>query len=1035
MIKRIANILGIDIIPRWLLVRLFILATAFGGFHAIMFTSAVSLFIFNNKLSSFPEATALSGLLGVIVYNLYKFLNQEFVYRNVIRLFFLFTVLCLSVAIFLPKISENFSMPFLLYVIWLPVTIIGEQIIIGIGDKIIIIRLQQNLRRFIESGIILGTVVFSIIIAVLSNAGIRVPIFIPSLVLIAAVVIESDYLIKRLELKGQQNEEQVDSIISLFSDLPQKFKMLSLIIFTFISVINFVFIDYSFLNVLSISYSSYEDQVVFLSFFLATIMIINLIFKLFVYQNLIKTFRINNVLYLSSCFLLFILLTLTILIFVPAHSNFYQPTILVFMLVVFGRFFAFLFRESLELNVFRLIISAFSTYGKKLISPTVLNLLNFWACLLSGLILLLIVSFDFQRIYAVMFSNQFFVLCWVFASALLVFNYSGLINKNIEKLSAVTFNRGENQTMSLKDRLLISTNLSGMKYLLNYQRQYQPFDFQKSINEIPDTIQHKLGIVKNEIIGTNMGKTTVSNLPRDAVMGINFYDSDESYKLNDIESLASSYRIKDRIKAVRKIAESGEMKYRDIFKMLLRDNDDEVKRNAFIAVVSYHNSEIIAETIEYINHEEFSTLVSEVLAKLGDNIIVPLQLEFNKTDVDFKIQLQIIKIVSKINSLKSRDFLIDKLVYPNKLIVFEASTALLEQSNIETLYNNSILNQAINKTIGIAAWLIAKDVSIDNISQRDPVKKALFEEYSRTIDLLFILLQLKYNSSVFAHLKKDFINSSSNEQNEFNVELLNQIVDDTGKEQLFPLLHNNQKSVKIEQLQKFFPIQVNKPLESLSEIIVADSSYANIWLKACALKLYIEKSDDPDAMELYAQIFNPNLLIAEIAFFGIYQKYPGKIENLMDRIPPLLKNRIFNVLEFGDLHEYKLIYNKVIALQGISYFNKLAGHLLIPFAEMLEDFKLNKGDSKFLKCSEEEVLPVFFIPYGEISLTDLHKRNTRLNNNNLYGLGLYADGITLNAFSTSVIYFARPEHIGHLVINYEELSDALFKYIQNSNFY
>jgi hypothetical protein len=548
-------------------------------------------------------------------------------------------------------------------------------------------------------------------------------------------------------------------------------------------------------------------------------------------------------------------------------------------------------------------------------------------------------------------------------------------------------------------------------------------------------MQHKLGIVKNEIIGTNMGTSAGASLPRGTEMGINFYDSDESSKINDIESLASSYRIKDRIKAIRKIAESGDMKYRDIFKMLIRDNDNEVKRNAFIAVASYFNTEIIAETLEYINNEEFSNIVAEVLARLGDHVIVPLQFEFNKVDIDFKTQLQIIKIVSKINSLKSRDFLIDKLVYPNKWIVYETSNALLEQSNIAKLYNNNILKQAVDKTIGIAAWLIAKDISIDSISQSNPIKKALFEEYSRTIDLLFNLLQLKYNSAVFAHLKKEFIHSSSNEQNEFYVELLNQIVDDAGKEKLFPLLHNNQKSVKIEQLQKFFPIQINKPLEALSDIIVADSSYASIWLKACALKLYIEKIDNPDALELYAQIFNPNLLIAELAFFGIYKKYPDKIENLMDRIPPLLKNRIFNILEFGDMYEYRLIFNKVIALQGISYFNKLAGHLLIPFAEMLEDFKLNKGDSKFLKCSEEEVLPVFFIPYGEISLTDLHKRNAKLSNNNLYGLGLYADGITLNASSPSVIYFTRPEHIGYLVINYDELSDALFKYIQNSNFY
>lgn len=1027
MIKRVSNILGIAIIPRWLLVHLLILAIAFGGFTAVMFISVISFFIVGKALPNYPEAIAISGFLGILVYQYYKYLNQSFRYRVVIRFFFLFVAFCLALAFLLPKVSENYSAIFILFVAWLPVTITGEQVIIGIAEQIIVPRLQQNLKRFIEAGIITGAILFSIGIAVLSHFGISPMVYIPSFALILIIVIESEILIKRLELKSQEKEEQVESVISLFSGMPQKLKMLSLVLFTLLSVINFVFIDYSFLTVLSSAFTDYKDLVMFLAIFFAATMGVNLAFKLFVYQNLIKTFRINKALFLPSVFLLGVLVVLGALYFIPHHLNFLLPARLIFLTILLGRFFAYILRESFEVNVFRLILSAFSTYSQKIISPNVGNLLRFWGYLLAGLVFLLIASLGFRYTHTHLLSNMAFVVCWIVVSAILIFNYSGLIKLNIEKLSAIAITKVEDKAKQLKERLVISSNLAGMKYLLNYQRHYQPFDFQKSLQEIPDSVRNKLGLANEVGVSATNEHTSTE---------ISFYDSDENLKITDIELLASSIRIKDRIRAAHKIAESGEPKYSPLFKMLIRDNDDEVKRAAFLSVVKYYNSEIIGELIEYINHEEFSNIVSDVLAKIGDNALAALQEGFYKPEVDFRTQLQIIKIVGKMNSFKARDFLIDKLIYPNKWIAYEASDVLLGQSTVEALYHNATINKAIHSVTGVAAWIIALDLSIENVSDKHPVKTALFEEYSLTVQLLFNLLQLKYNSHVFSFLKNRFIYSTSNEQNEFNVELLQKvIVDEDVKERLFPLLHNNQKSVKIEQLKKFFPLQMKSKIDALCDIIVADSSHVSTWLKACALKLYIDLNEDPAEMEISAQVFNPNPLISEIAFFGIYQKFPGKIEALMDRIPPRLKNRVLEVLKFGNFYEYKLLFNKVIALQRISYFNKISGHHLIPLAEMLEEFKLYKSESRFIKCSEEEVLPALFVPQGEVTLLDMHRRNSKLGNNNLYGLGLYAGGITLSAYSESVIYFARPENIGHLVINYDELSAAFYKYIQNSNFY
>jgi ATP:ADP antiporter, AAA family len=469
--------------------------------------------------------------------------------------------------------------------------------------------------------------------------------------------------------------------------------------------------------------------------------------------------------------------------------------------------------------------------------------------------------------------------------------------------------------------------------------------------------------------------------------------------------------------------------------MLLRDTDDEVKRNALMVVVNYNNSDILSEVIKYINHEEFSILVSEVFTKIGDEALPLLSILFYRTETDLKIQAQILKIVGKIASQQAIDFLIDKLNYPNKWIIKETVSTLNDNKLNSDFRNNKNLHQAIFKTIGVLAWLLSKDVSVGNIRKSEPLKKALDDEYQLTLELLFHLLQLKYQNGLIEYVNINFNQLQTNEQKELYVELLSHIIDQDIQSRLLPLLHNNQKTEKVEQLKYYYPIEKTNQKNAVRDLLNADYEFVCNWTRACALKYYIELEDNLEAEEIIAQIFNPELMIAELAFFCIYKKNPLIIENITHRLPARLKNRVISVLKKGPLYEYCLTFNKVISLQKISYFQKMMGFSLVPFAEVLTEIFLAKNESIYLKCSVEEVLPVFFEPYGDISLIDMQKRKIRLTQSYLYGLGLYAGGVNINAFSDSVLYIAQPEQIGYLVINYEELSDVLFKYIQNSNFY
>jgi hypothetical protein len=249
------------------------------------------------------------------------------------------------------------------------------------------------------------------------------------------------------------------------------------------------------------------------------------------------------------------------------------------------------------------------------------------------------------------------------------------------------------------------------------------------------------------------------------------------------------------------------------------------------------------------------------------------------------------------------------------------------------------------------------------------------------------------------------------------------------------LLHNNHKSEKVKQLQHIYPISLKTEDQALREIINTDLSYVSLWTKACALNTYIGRENLNNLDDIYSQVFNPELLLSEVAFAGLLKYHKEKIGELFNRLPIFQKKHLWNIFFSEKNFDHKLLFNKVLFLQKISVFEKVKGHHLIPFAEILKEHYLNNENPKFINCSEEDVLPVFTVSHGDVSIVDIQKRTFRLNRNYLYGLGLYAGGITLNTYSEAIIYMAEPEQIGTLVINYEELSDALFKYIQNSNFY
>ena len=74
MIKKVIFSLGINVLPKWFIFHLTIIAGILGAFNAFLFTYALSGFITEHLIPYFPEAIALSGIIGIVLFNLHNYL-------------------------------------------------------------------------------------------------------------------------------------------------------------------------------------------------------------------------------------------------------------------------------------------------------------------------------------------------------------------------------------------------------------------------------------------------------------------------------------------------------------------------------------------------------------------------------------------------------------------------------------------------------------------------------------------------------------------------------------------------------------------------------------------------------------------------------------------------------------------------------------------------------------------------------------------------------------------------------------------------
>jgi hypothetical protein len=1014
----------------WSVSLLSVQAILLGFFVALFFIDATANFLVFHTVRVLPEAFVASALAGIIIMQIIHATDSLKSQRLKFFLQYFFIFISFAGLIGLQFLTYTKFFLFFYFAAFIPFSII-----------LVNIMRSTTLSLKITNSTLLVNIIDAVYIIGVILAGVWAYLFkrtniIPIEYILAAVlcvILLLQLVIGNYKSRPQITEQYIKPIktlISYFSELPLKGILLVTGLFIILSAVSFSLIDYTFLNSLGTLYPSTVKLTKFLILFILSTTILSYIFKLFVYQNLIKTFKLNKAIIFAPLISIGAVSAIAFMTLFPKRFNMDTVYALMFLSLVFSRIFIQLIRESFEFYSLKLNLVSQESLSNRKIDSGVLTTFNFWAFFFSGIVLMILKSVEVNNMQQRLLINLGVALLWL----LIAFALNRTYNKSLQRFVKGLTNSNPVKTDNNKEvvKEFDGNNISYLRYILNYQSYYQPHHFHKVVKQLPDNLKARLGITisKNSFFENGSSPSNSSSNGQ----GSSYFDSTKgSTSGYVIESLTESISTSDRIRAVRLITESKNPKYINILKVLIRDPDDEVKRQAISAITKFKSTDLIYEALEYLAHEDYADLVCDVLMEIGPDAVKPLSHTFNNPNIDIRYQTKIIKTIAQIPSVESNTFLLSNLEYPNKSIVYEAALALIKTEYKPSPSESSTLLRAIDKAVGNCAWLLNMSLIFERDNKTAYLHSNLVEEYKYTFELLMVLMEIRYGKALVNYLKQSRREGASNEQKEYVIEILNLVIEPELKLKLFPLLHNNSRSEVVKQLQNQYPIS-EKPTETaIKELINIDLGYISKWTKSTAIIALSQFQDVSQSEDIIAQLYNPEPILSEAAVYSIRKWGNKSFSALESRLPDRIYPKLRLLSENIDLNKYHLLNQKVFYLKKLHYFSHVKGESLLHLAEVMDGILLLTGHSLIFETKADEILPLFLSPHGELTVSDGGKNSKKLRKGHLFGLNVYTGKLKIEATKEdSFLYVLKPENLTSVVLNFEDISDALFNYLKES---
>jgi ATP/ADP translocase/HEAT repeat protein len=299
-------------------------------------------------------------------------------------------------------------------------------------------------------------------------------------------------------------------------------------------------------------------------------------------------------------------------------------------------------------------------------------------------------------------------------------------------------------------------------------------------------------------------------------------------------------------------------------RVLLRDEDPDVVRHAVIAVGSLRKPTLVADVLARLGDPLVVPDAMDALAPFGDDIVDTLREDLLNPSLPREVRREIPELLSRIGTVRAQQALVDNLMERDTRIRFRIITALnkLLQAYPERPIDRRLVSSVLHAEIvglyrshQVLAALQRYDAASDLIAH------ALRDVVDQETERVFRLLKVLY-PRVDMHSAYVGLQSENPVVHDNALELVETVLSPDLRERLVPLLD---RGVTVDDRVQLADTWTQVPIRSATEAVRVLAFTDDAWLQACAAVLVGELGLTELAAPLHAWANDPDALLREAA--------------------------------------------------------------------------------------------------------------------------------------------------------------------------